>query len=611
MCGIVGICGPQEANWVKAMDAEQMHRGPDGMGTFRDQDASVSLASRRLAIIDLKMGNQPMSSDDGRYVLVFNGEIFNAPELRKMMEEDGETFVTDHSDTEVMLRLLCKKGSDALPLLNGMFSFAFYDRIKQTLLCARDRFGIKPLYYLNQGGRFAFASELKSLLQLPFFSPEVCGQAVFDYMSLLFNPGTQSIVEGIHRLPPGHSLFYQVKKRDLCISCWWQPSFNPDFSTSASEWPRRLEETLEKAVKRWAISDVPVSCSLSGGLDSSAIVGLLARSGQTVRTFSLGFTGDGEEEWNELGKAREVADKWGTKHQEITLDPNTLLEDLVDMVWALDEPYGGGLPSWAVFKSMADHGKVAITGTGGDELFGNYGKWQGLEAAPLQRLLRLPVRQNQFTKHYINRPLYFSDREKRDRVFLNQGKEYEDTTSIMFRKFQTTTGPTIRDQVAALDITTQLAEEFLLMTDRFSMAHSMEARTPFLDNDFADLALSVPANLRTSRADLKGLLRSVAAPVLPEVVLSAPKRGFVIPLKLWLSSTLRALCEKLLAPERLRRQGLFRPNFLETYLWPHVAGRVDHSTRIWAAVMFQLWHLVYIEGNAKRPSFTLSDIGDL
>lgn len=607
MCGIAGIHGAQDDGWIGAMNERQHHRGPDDGGVFRDRTAALSLAMRRLAIIDLAGGLQPMSTADERYTLVYNGEIYNARELRTELEAAGERFATDHSDTEVLLRLLVRQGEAALPKLNGMFAFCLYDRARGTLFAARDRFGIKPFHYVAAGGRFAFASELKSLLTLPFVSSTLDRQSLFHYMSLMYVPGTDTILEGIKRLGPGEALTYRLADHALKTVRWWQPSIRPSLGTEAAEWPERLRGVFREAVKRWTLADVPVACSLSGGLDSSAIVGALAESGIPVRTVSLGFTGAGEAAWNELPLARAVAKHWGTEHREIILDPADLLDDLIAMVWHLDEPYGGGLPSWTVFKLMAKEVKVGLTGTGGDELFGNYGKWRPLEGRFAGLLRPREIDAARFETDFFERFYYLSDADKRSRVVASS-QHSTATASLLYERYSAAHG-SIRDRVAITDIETQLAEEFLMMTDRFSMAHSLEARTPFLDNEFAALALSVPAALRTKRGDLKGLLRRTVAPLVPEAIRDAPKRGFVIPLKLWLRDRLRPLAERLLEPGRLAKQGIFRPEFHAAFVRPHLDGRADHTNRVWAALMFQLWHLIHLERSGP-PDFALADLLD-
>jgi asparagine synthase (glutamine-hydrolysing) len=597
MCGITGIHGADCRDRIGAMNDRLIHRGPDDAGVYVDDGAGLALAMRRLSVLDLAGGAQPMRSADGRYVLVYNGEIFNAPSLRHSLEERGERFVTDHSDTEVLLHLLMREGEACLHKLNGMFAFAFYDAVERTLLCGRDRMGIKPFYYTTDGGCFAFASELKALLALPWLARDVDRAALFDYLSLLYVPGEQSILKSVRRLPAGHCLHYSLADEEVEVRRWWRLAYAPDFSVPAARWPEIIRQELHDAVLRWSLSDVPIAVSLSGGLDSSAVTAIAAQAGLAVSAYSLGFEGVGEEAWNELPLARAVARKWGIPHHEIMLRPEATLDALPKMVEALDEPYGGGLPSWFVFREMGGKVKVALTGTGGDELFGNYGKWTGLEGSALTRWLRSSaggISRDHFRSAFFERYYYCADAAKR-RVLVDGDGIDHDTADMLYERFASDPKVGIRDSVARLDIETQLSEEFLLMTDRFSMAHSVEARTPFLDNGLVDVVRRIPAHLRTRRNDLKYLLRQAVAPLLPQSLLSAPKRGFVIPLGLWLRGPLKAVAEDLLAPARLKRQGVFAPAFYDIYVKPHLEGRADHTQRVWAAMMFQLWHQRFVE----------------
>lgn len=607
MCGIAGIAGAQEDAWIEAMSAGIVHRGPDDDGVYRDRDAGLALAMRRLAIIDIESGRQPMRTPDGRFTIVYNGEIYNAAALRAELEAAGGRFATDHSDTEVLLRLYARHGEACLDRLNGMFAFAVHDRERGTLFLARDHAGIKPLYYTEQGGRFAFASELKALLALPFVGRELDRASLSHFMSLMYVPGEDSILRGVRRLPAGHSLTFRLRERDLRTARWHRPAFRPDPRPDREAWRRRIRGTMQAAVSRWSISDVPVACSLSGGLDSSSIVGLLAAGGRAPETFSVGFTGAGEEAWNELPLARLVAQKWGTRHHELVLKPEALLEDLLRMVWHLDEPYGGGLPSWLVFREMARSVKVGLTGTGGDELFGNYGKWRELEGSPWNPFRPRGADAAAFRRQFFERYYYLPDGVKAAGVLA--GPAQPPTGDLLFRLFEADSHLGIRDRIAATDLATQLPEEFLFMTDRFSMAHSLEARTPFLDRELMDLAYAIPAQLRTSRRDLKGLLRDAVSDLLPPELLRAGKRGFVIPLKVWLRGVLRPVVERMLDPARLQRQGLFGPDFHGAYVRPHLEGRADHTSVVWAAFMFQLWHHVYIDiGATTAPAYSLGDL---
>jgi asparagine synthase (glutamine-hydrolysing) len=600
MCGIVGLHGPQSEDWVERMNEALVHRGPDDSGTFRDQERGLSLAMRRLSIIDLAGGRQPMSTANGRFTIVYNGELYNAPELRRELEARGVRFETDHSDTEVLLHLYAVAGDAILARLNGMFAFAVYDRDRGTLFCARDHLGIKPFYYTQQSGRFAFASELKALLAVPFVERHLNRASLFHYASLMYVPGEETILEGVRRLPAGHSLTYGLEDGTVRVARWYWPTVRPNPLLRGDLKPL-LRETLSAAVRRWTLSDVPVACSLSGGLDSSSIVGLLSAAGEKVKTYSVGFTGAGESAWNELPLARLVARRWGTEHHELVLEPDTLLDDLPAMVWALDEPYGGGLPSWLVFKFMGREVKVGMTGTGGDELFGNYGKWRELEGGWLRRAFARNTDEGErFRRVFFERYYYFPDADKRRFLVEPEGAATGDTCALLYRQYTSADAATVRDRVAATDLGTQLPEEFLMMTDRFSMAHSVEARTPFLDRQLVELVLSVPAAVRTRRRDLKYLLRETVADLLPSELLRAPKRGFVIPLELWLRQRLRPLVERLLAPERLAEQGIFRPEFHRAFVAPHLQGAANHTNKVWSALMFQLWHRIFIE--SSRPA---------
>jgi asparagine synthase (glutamine-hydrolysing) len=605
MCGIVALHGPDARERIAALNDLIVHRGPDDAGIFVDAASGVALAMRRLSIVDLAGGHQPMTTADGRWTIVYNGEVFNAPALRAALAREGAAFRTDHSDTEVVLELWARRGPQALESLNGFFGFVLYDAVEKALYAARDRFGIKPLYYGMSGGSFALASELKALLGLPGAQPEVDRQSLFHYASLQYVPGARSAFSGIERLPAGCWLRHDLASGRTEVRRWWSPRFGLAEAPqrTRAEWTEVLRDGFEAAVKRWSLSDVPVGCSLSGGLDSSGITAVLARAQGGLRTYSVGFTGAGEAAWNELPLARRVAEKWGTQHAELVLDPEALLEDLLQMVWHLDEPYAGGLPSWTVFKFMGRDVKVGFTGTGGDELFGNYGKWRQLEGGPLARLMRRAPDLDAFRARFFDRYYYAADADKRGALFAFRVDDLQDTAELLYGVYQECASAALRNRIAYTDICTQLADEFLAMTDRFSMAHSLEARTPLLDHEFAALALSVPPGMRTARGDLKGLWRDTLGDLLPAELLSAPKRGFVIPLGLWLRGPLRPLAERLLEPRRLAAQGILRPDFAERYLVPHVAGARDHTQQIWSAIMLQLWHRVFVEERGRKPDY--------
>jgi len=612
MCGIAGVAGRGVTQWIHPMVARQVHRGPDDAGVFVDEPAAVAIGMRRLSILDLEGGHQPMSNDARTLWIVFNGEIFNSPELRAALERDGVRFSTTNSDTEVLLKLYEARGEDMLQALNGMFAFVIYDARRGRLFGARDRLGIKPLYYSCAGGRFAFASELKALVELPWLPRELNLESCYHYLSLLYVPGRESILKGINRLQPAESFRFDIESRDLTFSRYWRieekTAERPEFSPADDA--ARIRAGLRDAVKRWTLADVPIGCSLSGGLDSSAVVGLMRENGvREVRTYSVGFE---EESVNELPLARLVARKWETEHHEHVLSTKGLLDALPAMVWHLDEPYGGGLPSWYVFDVMSKDVKVAMTGTGGDELFGGYGKYRYLERGVAWRLWSLATggrlasgpwtgeRLARFvagsrTTCFHDAFYYFSDASKQ--AFFNGLPEGAGTARMLEQMLGAAADAAGRRNAASVvDMRTQLPEEFLMMTDRFSMAHSIEARVPFLDHEFVELCLSIPASRRFDDEDYKYLLRQAIADLLPEELLTAPKRGFVLPIADWLRGGLRGLVETLLGRDRLQRQGIFKPSLYDEVVRPFFSGGdATRPVQIWALLMFQLWHWVYIE----------------
>ena len=615
MCGIVGLAGDWPSGLLARLNGTLRHRGPDDSGEYENAAGRVALAMGRLSILDLEGGHQPMLSDDGEVAIVYNGEVFNSPELRKDLEGRGRRFRTSHSDTETLVRLYEDRGEDMLRDLNGMFAFVLYDRRRRVLFGARDPLGIKPLYYSRVAGRFAFASELKTLLSLPGFRREIDPQSLHHYLSLRYVPGPRSIFKDAARLPPGHLFRYDVGSGELAVERYWRPRFAGQAPRSDEEYREQVRAGLRDAVRRWVLSDVPVGCSLSGGLDSSAIVGLLGEMGYPrLKTYSLGFRGAGERSWDELDLARQVARRWGTDHHELVLTPDELLDDLVPMVWSLDEPYGGGLPSWYVFRMMSRDVKVGLTGTGGDELFGGYGKWRAYEQGrpgyrpSWRERIRRTVRPS-FAHPADSYPLYLTDEQKREQVLAAGHEGMVGTIEWLRGVMDAAATPDPRDVFTAVDLQAQLPEEFLLMTDRFSMAHSLEARVPFLDLPFVESMLAIPSDRRTSPGDLKGLLRRSVADLLPKPLLSAPKKGFVLPDVVWLRGTLRPLVERLLSPERLRRQGIFRPELYAHCVEPHLSGRENRAGAVWTLLMFQLWHALFVEANAtERPSITWRDL---
>lgn len=651
MCGICGLVGENNIELVEKMNNSLYHRGPDDFGIYRDTDSMVSLAMRRLSILDLASGHQPMTNEDKSIWIVFNGEIYNAVDLRKEIEGRHQ-FCSRNSDTEVLLHLYEEKGEKCLEDLNGMFAFVIYDKKRQCLFGARDPIGEKPFYYYHDpiNRKFAFASELKSLLQDPSVSRKIDRQSLSHYMTLLYVPGRQTIIEGIYRLEPGYYFKYDLKAKSLQISKYWNLSFSPPLRLSEEDACAEIRTRLKESIRLRLNSDRPIGCMLSGGIDSSALVGLLSEMGVKLKTYSLGFTGEGENDWDELPMARKIARRWGVEHQEFILEPENLLDDLMQMVWFLDEPYAGGLPSWYVYRFMRKDVVVGLSGTGGDELFGNYGKYttffteriarlaqtyrhspkllkthlyppflkmlsilpdKVLNTSRKARLQGLPLLAEQIVRYFYMAVWYYYDDQAKFESLFKKGfmDGLEPTYSYLQRLFDEVPGNDVINCIAYVDFKTQLSEEFLFNTDRLSMAHSLEIRVPFLDPNLVSYILRIPAEQRTQQDNIKYLLKQSMKDLIPEEILNLPKKGFIIPIKLWLRTKLKPLVQALLNPHQLSRQGIFQPEFYSQRVVPHLEGHADYTWQIWAMLMFQLWYIVFIEqGLTEKPSFTWRDL---
>ena len=603
MCGIIGTTDQRDHGFLPRMLDLMIHRGPDDSGQHIDVTTGVALAMRRLSILDLASGHQPMTNEDETIWIVFNGEIYNAPELRRELEAQGHRFRTKNSDTEVLVHLYEECGQEMVTRLNGMFAFVIYDARSGTLFGARDRVGVKPLYYASHGSRFAFASELKCLTALPWVSREIDGDSLSHYLSLQFVPAPNSILRDVKKLPAGYRFHYDLSTKNLQVDSYWHLCVRPNPSLRRDEFIEQLRAKLVESVRRQTLSDVPIACSVSGGLDSAAVAGIVAQHhAGPVRTYSVGFSGSQMERYDELPLARKVAEKWGTEHREILVEPTQLLRDLERMVHHLDEPYGGGLPSWYVYEAVGRDCKVVLTGTGGDELFGNYQKWKLYERNLFQRswhVLKQCVRWRRPSLVYaaVRHPRgflyhnYLPDAVKTSILPSRARTSPSRTTAGLMEETWKSAGVgNPRDAVACIDFQMQLPEEFLAVTDRFSMAHSVEARVPFLDHELVELAFAVPAHIRTRRGDAKYLAREVVRPFLPPELLNAPKKGFVLPLMEWTRKELRPVIESVLSPAALSQQGLLSPQAWVQVVQPHLTGQRDFTQQVWTLLMFQLWH---------------------
>ncbi|MFL5975856.1 MAG: asparagine synthase (glutamine-hydrolyzing) [Solirubrobacterales bacterium] len=616
MCGICGLlapdgAGPVDADALDAMNATMVHRGPDSAGSF--VDGSVGLAARRLAIIDLEHGDQPLSNEDGTVTVVQNGEIYNHEALHAELEAAGHRFRT-RSDTEVLAHAYEEWGIGFVERLRGMFALALWDARERRLVLARDRFGIKPLFWAEPGGALAFASELKALRLAPGFREDVDPEALDAFLAFNSIPAPLTIYAGARKLPPGHVLVGQ--RGAIRIERFARPRPVPaadvrreDEATLAAE----LRQTLRDSVRAHLVSDVPVGVLLSGGVDSSVLCALAAQeSSEPVQTFSIGFQ---ERSFDELDLARSVAERYRTDHQELILKPDAA-ELFPEIAAAFDEPLGdsSALPTFLVCRLASEHVKVAMSGEGGDELFGGYETYvadllsaRGLGRAarvarPLVELLpsssrrvSLEYRAKRFVRAAHLPPLErhhgWKEIFARDvRAELLRGRrDGYDPLDVYRERYAETAGAEPLARLQDVDLGIYLVDDLLVKTDRMSMAHSLEARVPYLDTEVAGLAMALPTTAKVRGWAKKRLLRRAAAPLLPEAIVRGRKKGFSIPAAAWLRGPLVPFAREVLAPARIADQGLLDPAAVTAVLDRHVDGREDLSRQLWGLLALSLW----------------------
>ena len=611
MCGIVGlwqarVSGDERALLARA-SASLRHRGPDGEGAWFSAEAGVGLAHRRLAILDLTpTGAQPMANEDGSVRIVHNGEVYNFAELRDRLR--GRYQFRSSGDTEVVLRLYEDKGVDCTTELEGMFAFAVYDASRRRLLLARDRAGIKPLYYTSAPGRFAFASEPKALLTLPWVSRAVDTLAVAQYLSVGYVPAPRTIFASIRQLPPAHRLV--LEDGDARVEQYWSLRLAPDTSRrSERDWADALDEGLRRAVRRQMVSDVPLGAFLSGGLDSSLVVALMQATGAAVRTFAIGFEGMGD--YDERPWARAVAQRFGTRHEEFVVAPRAA-DDLPEMLQHFDQPFAdsSAMPLYYLARLTRRHVTVALSGTGGDELFGGYRRYASHRLSGVARRLprwtvqaaravadRLPAsrRSRLGTALLLMRRLartvdlppdeeYCRLMTVADARTLRTAATAADTDVIgRWLRASPASDEVSRRQFA--DFHTYLPDDLLVKEDRMTMAAALEGRVPLLDDDVVAFAARMPAALKVRRLTTKYLLKQVAERYLPREVVHRPKHGFAVPVSEWLRGPLRSLGGDML----LSGSGCFDGPAVEQLWNEHQAG-ADHGAALYALLVFELWH---------------------
>jgi asparagine synthase (glutamine-hydrolysing) len=619
MCGIAGFVGMQVPNdearrRVRAMCDAIAHRGPDSDG-YHIADG-VALGMRRLSIIDVSGGQQPISNEDGSITVVFNGEIYNHRSLRRNLEASGHRFRT-HSDTEVLVHLYEDFGSEMVSRLQGMFAFAIWDSPNRALLIARDRTGMKPLNYRASSEGLVFCSEFRSLWALDSSRLRVAPSAVMQYLAFGYVPDPASIFEGVRKLPPGHLLLWSAKKGTE-LRRYWTPPHPEGPSMDETELVETLRSKLDAAVASHLETEVPLGAFLSGGLDSSTVVALMSRhaSGR-VRTFSIGFD---EEDFDESAAARAVAAELGTDHTELILQPN--VEDLFEAIAVMfDEPFAdsSAIPTFLVAQLARQSVIVALSGDGGDELFGGYTRYREILGHKLEGesgLRRLVSALALMLPHFFpgrNRLVDFG-RSRWDRYAATVVQPLRLDEGGVARKDQPGgagyVGDQLRDRVSLnlgddfaaammqLEIETYLPGDILTKVDRTSMAVSLEARVPLLDFDLVDFALQIPGNLRVTAGEGKRLFRRAIKGIVPESVLSRPKQGFEIPLGRWFRGSLRHRIEALRNPSPELRQYV-DIGAVRRLIFEHVVGRRDHSGILWRLMVLDCW--IAALGRLGRP----------
>jgi len=620
MCGIVGIAGfgekPVFLNEVETMCDAIYHRGPDDCGYYEAPE--VVLGMRRLSIIDLHSGHQPIGNEDRSVWVVFNGEIYNFRELRKDLEAQGHRFSTA-TDTEVIVHSYEQYGLRCVDRFRGMFAFALWDERRRRLLIARDRLGIKPLYYGMVKGRLVFASELKAILRLPEVDRTLDWRSVSHLFSFLTTPKDAAIVAGIKKLEPGHLMVCSAGREPL-IERYWDVEFRPDHSKSERDFQEEFRALLEESVRLRLIADVPLGAFLSGGLDSSSVVATMARlCPQPVKTFSIGFE---EAEYSELDSARKVATHFGTDHYELTLAPDVL--SVIDDITAfLDEPFGdsSAIPTYMVSKLAAEHVKVVLSGDGGDELFAGYDKYlveQRERRHPLPALVRramgmaarcIPegVRGANYLRHFsLDGPARYLDAstlfraDQKEHLFTRafaSSMQACDPTAARLREMAAGRGDWL-SQLQLNDLKNYLPLDILTKVDRMSMAHSIEARVPLLDHKLVEFAATVPAEMRLRGGTTKYIFKQAMRGILPDEIIDRPKRGFAIPLGQWFRGKLEGFASDLLLSSASRQRGVLNPLYIKKLLAMHRQGR-NLDMQLWTLISFEMWCRKFLDPAAE------------
>jgi asparagine synthase (glutamine-hydrolysing) len=631
VCGIVGYLNlsgepiGSGQDFLPPMCESIAHRGPDEVGMKIIGPAALGM--RRLSIIDLKTGQQPITNEDGTIWIVYNGEIYNFQELQKKVRDKGHRLATS-SDTEVVVHLYEEYGPQCLEFLEGMFAFAIWDIPKQRLFVARDRMGEKPLHWTIQGGKFIFGSEIKGILAHPDSKKELNEAALRSYLTLEYVPAPQSMFKGIHKLLPSHYLL--VEGGQVKVESYWQPT-NEATPLSESDAQNQLVSLLDRSVELRLISDVPLGVFLSGGIDSSFIAALAARKvSGPLKTFSIGFA---DASFDESEHAESVAQHLGTQHECVEFSPDMALATMTELWKVLDEPLADAsiVPTYFLSKMTRRNVTVALAGEGGDELFGGYPTYQAHQWAGLWNTLPKVLRKNVIDPALMSLPVSFNNlsfdykvkrfisaveeapisrhlrwmgsfplSEHHD-LLLNGSNGSSGKHALAEEQLFECQGMTrtlmpearhhkdIVDAIMRLDLATYLPDDLLVKSDRASMAASLEVRLPFLAFPLVEFALTLPSNLKVRGQSTKYLLRKAAASYLPEKIVRRPKKGFGIPVGKWIKDEFKPVVDELLSDSFIQQQRLFNGQYVARLLQEHHQGKVDRRKELWTLLMFQWW----------------------
>lgn len=626
MCGIAGIIrldgGSVDSSMLNRLTDALAHRGPDGRGTYIE--GSVGLGQRRLKILDVSdAAKQPMVSDDGRLVMVFNGEIYNFQELRRELEAKGYRFRST-GDTEVLLRLYEEEGIACVERLRGMFAFAVYDRKKQSVFLARDRVGKKPIKYFRTGNCFAFASELKALMLLPECPRGVHEESIHHYLTMMYVPSPETGRINIRKMGPATTMTIDLSQGTVTPEQrYWKLDYRTKELYSIDEWEERIREAVDESVRLRMIADVPVGAFLSGGIDSAAVVASMAKhSPHPVQTFSIGTD---VQTHNELPYAAITAKTFGTSHHPIVVEPD-IVHLLPELVHAYEEPFAdpSSIPSFLIAKETRKHVTVALNGDGGDENFAGYVRYPILHFSLLweqyPHFLHAPVRgmthivhacmQSTFSERclrfersmslpwrqrYLQYLSFFTEEEKKALFMKDVCATCASTDAWFAKRWEQdakSEGKTVSErieQAVAWDLQTYLADDLLPKVDLATMAHGLEARSPLLDHKLLELTAAMPLSLKLRRGTRKWIFRRMLHGTLPPDILSKPKTGFRLPLDQWFRTTLRPFIDdRLLDPASTLRR-FFNPEALERFLTSYHESSIDKSDRIWALLWLEEW----------------------